>query len=157
MLHDSSVNNLVIQQLIERSKHKHKSVSRFLEKELSSVSSGVAKRIVAECGWDDDEFEPEGLTGKDITKLVQVLRTVQMFKAPDGSCLSPLGEYNLNLGIRKVLEPEYVATARDRPCAYEGHPFLVEAGVSLGGKDVKEGISVVRFGTYCYFKLLFGF
>lgn len=124
---------------------------------MSSVSSGVAKRIVAECGWDDDEFEPEGLTGKDITKLVQVLRTVQMFKAPDGSCLSPLGEYNLNLGIRKVLEPEYVATARDRPCAYEGHPFLVEAGVSLGGKDVKEGISVVRFGTYCYFKLLFGF
>ena len=70
-----------------------------------------------------------------------------MFKAPDGNCLSPLGEYNLNLGIRKVLQPDYVATARDRPCAYEGHPFLVEAAVSLGGKDAKEGISVVRFAN----------
>jgi hypothetical protein len=58
-----------------------------------------------------------------------------------------LGEYNLNLGIRKVLEPEFVATARDRPCAYEGHPFLVEAAVSLGGKDAKDGISVVRFAN----------
>eukprot|EP00980_Cylindrotheca_fusiformis_P011233 scaffold2575_cov101-Cylindrotheca_fusiformis.AAC.7 len=149
--HPSSVNNLVIQQLIERSRQK--SIAAFLEKELSCVSSGVAKRIVAECGWsDDDDAEnkkktPADLTDKDITKLVQVLRTVQLFKAPDGSCLSPLGEYNLNLGIRKVLEPDYVATARDRPCAYEGHPFIVEAAVSLGGKDVKEGISVVRFAN----------
>ena len=70
-----------------------------------------------------------------------------MFRAPDGSCLSPLGEYNLNLGIRKVLEPEFVATARDKPSAYEGHPFLVEAAVSLGGKEAKEGINVVRFAN----------
>jgi DNA topoisomerase VI B subunit len=143
--HPSSVNNLVVQQLIERSKHK--TLSKFLEKELSSVSPSVAKRIVKECGWDDDEMEPEDLTDRHITKLVQVLRTVQMFKAPDGSCLSPLGEYNLNLGIRKVLNPDYVATARDRPCAYEGHPFLVEAAVSVGGKDAKEGITVVRFAN----------
>ena len=138
------MNNLVIQQLLERTRQK--SLSKFLEKELSCVSLGVAKRIVAECGWDDDDKLPDELTDKDITKLVQVLRTVKMFKAPDGSCLSPLGEYNLNLGIRKVLEPDYVATARDRPGAYEGHPFIVEAAVSLGGKDVKEGITVVRFG-----------
>ncbi|CAJ1967245.1 unnamed protein product [Cylindrotheca closterium] len=143
--HPSSVNNLVIQQLLERTKQK--SISKFLETELSSVSLGVAKRIVAECGWDDNDIAPDELTDKDITKLVQVLQTVQMFKAPDGSCLSPLGEYNLNLGIRKVLEPDYVATARDRPCAYEGHPFIVEAAVSLGGKDVKEGITVVRFAN----------
>ena len=143
--HPSSVNNLVIQQLIERTKHQ--TLSKFLEKELSCVSANVAKRIVKECGWDDDDIEPASLTDRNITKLVQVLRTVQMFKAPDGSCLSPLGEYNLNLGIRKVLEPSYVATARDRPCAYEGHPFLVEAAVSLGGKDCKEGISVVRFAN----------
>jgi DNA topoisomerase-6 subunit B len=75
------------------------------------------------------------------------LRSVELFKAPDGSCLSPLGEYNLNLGIRKVLEPDLVATARDKPSAYEGHPFIVEAAVSLGGKDVKEGITVVRFAN----------
>mmetsp|Transcript_31102 Transcript_31102/g.88812 ORF Transcript_31102/g.88812 Transcript_31102/m.88812 type:complete len:667 (-) Transcript_31102:80-2080(-) len=142
--HPSSVNNLVVQQLLNRTKQT--TMTKFLEKELSSVTGPVAKRICKECGWDDD-MEPHDLTDRQITKLVQVLRTVQLFKAPDGSCLSPLGEYNLNLGIRKVLEPDYVATARDRPCAYEGHPFVVEAAVSLGGKDVKEGINVMRFAN----------
>lgn len=184
--HPSSVNNIIVHQLMERSNHK--TVVEFLSKELSSVSTNLAKRIVKECGWekgssskkkktkkkqklnsysdddsdddgddsddddDDDEssglkMRPRDLTDRHITKLVQVLRTVSMFKAPDGSCLSPLGEYNLNLGILKVIEPEFVATARDKPSAYEGHPFVVEAAVSLGGKDAKEGIHVTRFAN----------
>ena len=146
--HPSSVNNIIVSQLIERSNHD--SLIDFLTKELSCVTRPLAVRIVKECGWkaDDTDVEPSDLKSRELTKLVQVLRTVKMFRAPDGSCLSPLGEYNLNLGIRKVLEPEFVATARDKPSAYEGHPFLVEAAVSLGGnKEAKEGINVVRFAN----------
>lgn len=58
-----------------------------------------------------------------------------------------MGEYNLNLGILKVVEPDLVATCRDKPGAYDGHPFIVEAAVSLGGKDAKEGINVIRFAN----------
>jgi DNA topoisomerase VI subunit B len=167
--HPSSVNNIIVHQLMERSNHK--TLTQFLTNELSSVTPSLAKRIVKECGWngnknddknhdgddvnddedEDDEIKstlaPSELTDRHITKLVQVLRTVQMFKAPDGSCLSPLGEYNLNLGIRKVLQPDYVATARDKPSAYEGHPFVVEAAVSLGGKEAKEGLNVFRYAN----------
>jgi DNA topoisomerase VI B subunit len=147
--HPSSVNNIIVSQLIERSKHKN--LIDFLTKELSCVTKPLAIRIAKECGWDEDTMDdvsPSDLDSRELTKLVQVLRTVQMFRAPDGSCLSPLGEYNLNLGIRKVLEPEFVATARDKPSAYEGHPFLVEAAVSLGGnKEAREGINVVRFAN----------
>jgi DNA topoisomerase VI subunit B len=71
----------------------------------------------------------------------------RMFKPPDGSCLSPLGEYNLQLGIQKVIKPDYIATFRDKPSAYEGHPFVVEAAVSLGGTNAKEGITVYRFAN----------
>jgi len=46
-----------------------------------------------------------------------------------------------------VVEPDIIATARDKPGAYDGHPFIVEAAVSLGGKDAKEGITVVRFAN----------
>ena len=157
--HPSSVNNIIVHQLIERSNYK--TVTQFLTNELSSVTPSLAKRIVKECGWDgggdggdgddSDDFggalKPSDLTDRHITKLVQVLKTVQMFKSPDGSCLSPLGEYNLNLGIRKVLEPDFVATARDKPSAYEGHPFVVEAAVSLGGKDAKEGLNIFRYAN----------
>jgi DNA topoisomerase-6 subunit B len=142
--HISSVNNLVIQQLLERTKHSL--VSTFLIKDLAGLSLDTAKRLVVECGISED-VECEDLTDRQITQLVQKLRTCTKVKSPDGSCLSPLGEYNLNLGIRKVLEPDYIATARDKPSAYEGHPFVVEAAVSLGGKDAKEGITVVRFAN----------
>ena len=80
-------------------------------------------------------------------------------------CLSPAGEYNLRLGIMKELKPDMVATWQDqyvglpirsqsvacwlpedvlltrqclnRPQVFEGHPFIVEAGVSLGGKTAQ--------------------
>ena len=144
--HPSSVNNLIVLQLLERSNCK--TWTKFLTTEMSGVSISVAKRVVAECGWGDDGDDlDENSSEVHITKLVQVLQSVKLFKAPDGSCLSPLGEYNLNLGIRKVLEPDIVATARDKPGAYEGHPFLVEAAVSLGGSRCKEGLTVFRFAN----------
>lgn len=144
--HPASVNNLLVQQLLERTTQK--TLAGFLCKDLSAISPALAKRLVTELGSGFDEsMAPSDLTDKHVTKLVQLLRSVELFKAPDGSCLSPLGEYNLNLGIRKVLESDLVATARDKACAHEGHPFIVEAAVSIGGKDVKEGITVVRFAN----------
>jgi DNA topoisomerase VI B subunit len=144
--HPASVNNLLVQQLLERTSQN--TLSKFLCKDLSAISPALAKRLITELGPGfDEDMAPSDLNDKKVTKLVQLLRSVELFKAPDGSCLSPLGEYNLNLGIRKVLEPDLVATARDKPSAYEGHPFIVEAAVSLGGKEVREGIRVVRFAN----------
>jgi DNA topoisomerase VI subunit B len=161
--HPSSLNNLVIQQLIQYAKIKNSNQNvkkmtlvKFLSTELSAVTPALAKRVIAElCAADSgivESMHPAALSDKQIALLVQILRQVQLFRAPDGSCLSPLGEYNLALGIQKVLEPDLIATARDKPGAYEGHPFLVEAAVSLGGKQevgvVKdEGITVVRFAN----------
>ncbi|GKZ01393.1 hypothetical protein MPSEU_001090100 [Mayamaea pseudoterrestris] len=144
--HPSSVNNLVVQQLVRFTKTK--TLIKFLTTELSCVSPSIAKRLIDELGKDyDQDMHPNELTDKQVTRLVQLLRQVQLFRPPDGSCLSPLGEYNLSLGIQKVLEPDLIATARDKPSAFEGHPFIIEAAVSLGGKDAKEGISVVRFAN----------
>ena len=145
--HPSSVNNLLVQQLLDRSQSK--TFLKFLTSDLSGVGPSVAKRLVAELEQDgfDEEMSPNALTDRQITRMVQLLRTSTNFKAPDGSCLSPLGEYNLNLGICKVVDPDVVATARDRPGAYEGHPFIVEAAVSLGGKDAREGVTVHRFAN----------
>ncbi|KAK8515634.1 hypothetical protein V6N13_139394 [Hibiscus sabdariffa] len=50
----------------------------------------------------------------------------------------PAREYNLPLGIIKELHPDMVATYSGSAQVFEGHPFIVEAGVSVGGKDVKQ-------------------
>ena len=139
------INNLLCQQLVDKSKST--TFLKFLCNDLSGVTSSIAKRVIAELGGKFSEsMKPSNMTGKQITTLVQLLRKVELFRAPDGSCLSPLGEYNLNLGIRKVIEPDIVATSRDKPSSYEGHPFIVEAAISLGG-SAKEGINVFRFSN----------
>jgi DNA topoisomerase-6 subunit B len=158
--HPASVNNLVLQQL--RDKTKAKSLVRFLTNDLSGVSTAAAQKVLQAlpATWASPEGDPHDLTDAHVTRLVQVLRTrPDLFRAPDGACLSPLGEYNLNLGIRKVLAPDLVATARDKAGAYEGHSFLVEAAVSLGGggsstgkhatlmMKKEEGITVCRFAN----------
>ena len=141
------VNNLTIQQLLEQTGQK--SLLKFLTSDLSGISPSVGKTLIERLGSTySEDMSPSELNDKQITRLVQLLRSAgNLFKSPDGACLSPLGEYNLNLGIKKVVEPDVIATARDKPGAYDGHPFIVEAAVSLGGKDAKEGITVVRFAN----------
>ena len=57
------------------------------------------------------------------------------------------GEYNLRLGIVKELQPELVATHQGDARVLEGHAFIVEAAVSVGGRDIKPGINVYRFAN----------
>ena len=42
---------------------------------------------------------------------------------------------------------ELVATFQDTACSHEGHPLIIEAGVCLGGRDNKPGITVYRFAN----------
>lgn len=90
--HPSSVNNIIVQQLIRLTKTK--TMVSFLSKELSSVSTALAKRLVAELVAVKvaESTKPSDLTDKQITRLVQLFRKVQLFRPPSGACLSPLGE-----------------------------------------------------------------
>eukprot|EP00904_Undaria_pinnatifida_P002598 jgi/Undpi1/12339/HiC_scaffold_5.g02015.m1 len=125
--HPGSVNNLLVQQLIHGS---------------------LAERIITELGAGfKPKMHPTELTVKMVSRLTQMLKDVKRFKPPDGGCLSPAGEYNLRLGIIKEMQPNYVATFSEKPQVLEGHPFVVEAGVSLGGAEVKEGVNVYRFAN----------
>ena len=47
----------------------------------------------------------------------------------------------------KELRPKLIATFTEKPGSVEGHPFLVEAAVSIGGERVREGINVYRFAN----------
>lgn len=141
--HPFAVNNLVLEHLLQQTRTT--TLKTFLTKELSCVTSALAHNVVNDLKWEDDEH-PHDLTTNQITRLVQVLQR-QKFAQPDANCLSPLGEYNLNLGVSKVLEPDLVATARSKPGSFEGHAFVVEAALSLGGPKLSPGISVIRFAN----------
>eukprot|EP00475_Leptophrys_vorax_P001187 TRINITY_DN10636_c0_g1_i1.p1 TRINITY_DN10636_c0_g1~~TRINITY_DN10636_c0_g1_i1.p1 ORF type:complete len:584 (-),score=132.91 TRINITY_DN10636_c0_g1_i1:1546-3159(-) len=139
--HPSSVDNLLVETLLRETKQKN--LSSFLHREFSCVPLATAKEIEGKIGKD---LSPSSLNRATIHKLTQLLHHSE-FPKPDASCLSPAGEYNLRLGIFKEVAPDLVATASAKPAVYEGHPFLVEAGVSIGGRDAKQGVTVYRFAN----------
>eukprot|EP00798_Chlamydomonas_sp_ICE-L_P022158 gene22158-29222_t len=69
------------------------------------------------------------------------------FNDPNGNHLSPAGEYNLRLGVMKELKPDMIATYQGDTRVFEGHAFIVEAAISMGGKDVRNGLNIYRFAN----------
>ena len=148
--HPSACNLLTVKQLADACPPS-RSLCDFLTREFTSIGKPLARRLIAELGGDFDEHMGVGeLVDSQFVRLTELLGKAK-FSAPDGGCLSPVGEYNLRLGIIKELNPEYVATFSEPARVFEGHPFVVEAGVSIGeragNKDIKTGINVYRFAN----------
>ncbi|CAA0805756.1 DNA topoisomerase 6 subunit B [Striga hermonthica] len=143
--HPSAVDLLLIKRLIAETSKQN--LLQFLQHEFVNVGKSHAERLIGEMGPDFSPKMPvKSLTSQQIVRIHQLFRQAK-FDDPSGDCLSPAGEYNLRLGIIKELHPDMVATYSGSPQVFEGHPFIVEAGLSLGGKDVKQGLNVFRFAN----------
>ncbi|KAF5748777.1 DNA topoisomerase 6 subunit B isoform X1 [Tripterygium wilfordii] len=143
--HPSSVDLLLIKRLIAETSKQN--LLQFLQHEFVNIRKSLAERLIGEMG---PEFSPKmpvkSLTSQQIVRIHQLFRQAK-FDDPTGDCLSPAGEYNLRLGIIKELHPDMVATYSGSAHVFEGHPFIVEAGLSVGGKDVKQGLNIFRFAN----------
>ncbi|KAF5179721.1 Dna topoisomerase 6 subunit b [Thalictrum thalictroides] len=143
--HPSAVDLLLIKRLIAETSKQN--LLQFLQHEFVNLGKAHAERLIGEMGPD---FSPKmvvkSLTSQQIVRIHQLFRQAK-FDDPSGDCLSPAGEYNLRLGIVKELHPDMVATYSGSAQVFEGHPFIVEAGVSVGGKDVKQGLNIFRFAN----------
>lgn len=144
--HPSSVNQLLLKQLIADVRPSTTLVT-FLASQFVCIPRKLATRLVAELGHSFPPSMPvSDLTLNHIRQLDALLHEAR-FDKPDGECLSPAGEYNLRLGITKELRPKMVATHAEPADVFEGHPFVVEAGVALGCAGMKAGINVFRFAN----------
>ncbi len=74
------------------------------------------------------------LTEDEITYLTTKMREFDGWRRPRADWLSPVGEDILVEGVKKILEPEFVAAVTRKPSSYSGHPFVVEAAIAWGGK-----------------------
>ncbi|CDF36719.1 Type II DNA topoisomerase VI subunit B [Chondrus crispus] len=144
--HPSSVNQLLLKQLIGDVKE-DMSLVRFLTTQFVAIPRSLATRLITELGKGFTQHMTVGeLTLNNIRQIDALLHAAR-FENPDGLCLSPAGEYNLRLGITKELKPSMVATHAEPADVFEGHPFIVEAGVALGGTGMKPGLNIFRFAN----------
>jgi DNA topoisomerase-6 subunit B len=118
----------------------------FMTKNFQRVGPGIAKKFL-DFAKIDGKKKIGTLTNEEIVSLADAMQRYPAFLAPDASCLSPLGEKLLEAGIKKIFNPEFVATVQRPPSAYSGFPFVVEMGMAYGGDIKTDGISLYRFAN----------
>lgn len=144
LLHPYGTDVEAIRRLIRRSKQD--SMIKFMMKNFHRVGKNIAKKFLDYAGFDQNG-DPKTLSNDEITKFVRALHGYDNFLQPDASCLSPLAGEILMAGIKKELEPEFIATTTRPPSAYSGFPFIVEVGLAYGGKNLPKGLKLFRFAN----------
>mmetsp|Transcript_25575 Transcript_25575/g.65865 ORF Transcript_25575/g.65865 Transcript_25575/m.65865 type:complete len:665 (+) Transcript_25575:305-2299(+) len=143
--HPSAVDLELIKRLVAVTKYTN--LQNFLANEFSQISKSHAARLIEEMrSGVSIKTAPRELDERQIVRMHQLLHEAR-FSDPDSKHLSPAGEYNLRLGIMKECSPDMVATYQSEAKVFEGHAFIVEAGVSLGGKDMKPGVNIFRYAN----------
>jgi len=131
----------------------------FLIKNFSSVGEDKAKEILARYifykeGKEDFEkffkrfrgrkIDIKSLTSEDLELLLKAMRETKL-KMPSAKALIPIGEKNLQIGITKEYDVEYLAVKTRKPKVYSGGiPFLVEVAIGYGDFEKAE---ILRFAN----------
>jgi DNA topoisomerase-6 subunit B len=107
-------------------------VRSFLINEFQSIGEITAEEILKQAGVSSSTPASK-LTDDQISKLVEVMKKYEKFRPPSADALSTLGEELITIGLNKVFSPDMVSAETRKPKAYQGHPFIVEAGIAYGG------------------------
>jgi len=120
-----------------------RTVASFLTTEFSRLGKTTADEICKVSGIDP-KISPRRIKDQDIGKLVQATKQVKLI-APPTDVLSPLGDRLIEEGLKKELNPAFIATVSRPPAVYRGFPFQVEVGIAFG-QSIQE-FKIMRFGN----------
>ncbi len=110
-----------------------KTLEETLVSSFQSIGSSTAKVLLSTAGIDPSK-KPRELAEEEIQKLFNTIKNYDKYRPPLSSALSPLGREVIEAGLKRIFEPEFLYAVSRSPRSYEGHPFIVEAALSYGGK-----------------------
>lgn len=121
---------------------KARSLGGFLTSDFTRIGKTTATEIIKKANILDPKgnpfvmISPRKVTDEQIVALVKAIKETKLMRPPT-DCLSPLGDKLVEEGMRKELNPEFVATVTRPPAVYRGWPFQVECGIAFGGSIVE--------------------
>lgn len=107
-------------------------IKDFLIESFQSVGEVTAQKVL-ELAKIPPEKKIHDLTDQELVVLTDILRKYEDFRPPTPDPLSVIGEELIELGLKKIFNPEFVAAITRKPKVYQGHPFIIEAGIAYGG------------------------
>ncbi len=125
---------------------KSTTLQSFLTAEFSRVGSGTAKQICENAALLP-KTKPSEMSREMTQQLMDGIKKTKLMSPPT-DCLTPIGEEQLEKGLRKEINAEFYATVTRSPDVYRGNPFVIEAGIAYGGNQpAEESIRLMRFAN----------
>ncbi len=118
--------------------------SRFSQDKANEIG-GIAKDV-------DLSKAPKDISWADAEALVKAFKQVKWI-SPDATSVIPIGEEQVKVAIKNILNPEFMNVVERKPRVFRGGvPFIVEAAVAYGGnagKKTSEGYegNILRFAN----------
>ncbi len=117
----------------------------FLEQEFSRVGRKTALAIIKRAGSRlSQRSRPRHIARAEASALYRAMHAVPI-SAPRTDCLVPIGEAQLEAGLRKELSAEYYCVITRPAAVYRGNPFQIEVAIAYG-KPGGVGLEVTADG-----------
>lgn len=111
---------------------KEPTLSSFLTKSFSRVSSAAARRVCQTAGLST-RSRTTRIGQREADALYQAIQETKI-PNPSTDCICPIGEELVLKGLHQVLPGEFYAAATRPPAVYRGNPFQIEVGLAYGGE-----------------------
>ncbi len=123
-----------------------KTLQQFLTTEFVRVGAGTAKTICENAALLP-KTRPKSVSREMAENLYKGIQKTKII-APPTDCISPIGEEQLEKGLRKEINAEYYCATTRKPSVYRGNPFIIEVGMAYGGEQSAEStVRVMRFAN----------
>ena len=123
-----------------------KTLQQFFTTEFVRVGPGTAKEICANSALLPN-MKPNKVNrdmAENIHKGIQKTKII----APPTDCISPIGEEELEKGLRKEINAEFYCATTRPPSVYRGNPFIIEAALAFGGEqEADKTVRIMRFAN----------
>jgi len=124
-----------------------KTIGEFLRHSFSRVSDKLAHDICDKAKVKATT-KPASLTLQQAEALHTAINQTKIM-APPTDCIGPIGAQQLEQGLKRVVEAEVYFSSSRSPSVYRGNPFLVEAAIAYGvknmnGEEKEEGEPLMR-------------
>lgn len=123
-----------------------RTLQSFLSNEFSRVSAGTAKEICERASLQTNS-KPKELTHVQVEKLIEGIKNTKII-SPPADCISPIGQDQMEKGLKKEINAEFYTSVTRSPAVYRGNPFVIECALAYGGDQPKEEqIRLMRFAN----------
>lgn len=123
-----------------------KTVQQFFTTDFSRVSVNNAKSICEEAAVLPN-MSPSKVSRDMAEKLMEGIKKTKLV-APSADCIAPIGQEQIEKGLKKEINAEFYTSVTRPPNVYRGNPFIIEAALAYGGDQRGDNaINIMRLAN----------